>query len=479
MQPDLQKRIPKALLLIFMLTALVMWGQQQEAALASHRLMWSQDLAFFNQILFNAAHGESWTSSLLLEPTGFFSMVHFHPVLAAILPIYWLRPGPSTLLWINVLAVVASAWPLARIGARATDSEHFGLAAGLAWLVWLPTQSAAIADFRPMVFLIPALSWLIWGVYAQRRALWIGGVILCCAAREESAYILPSIGLLLAAGLPLGGKRRKEGLLIACSGLAWLVFLLIFKDNFFFHFNPTSFFSGESGPAPSPELTAHRWRFLGQSIGSGYFGALLSPAPLAFSIGPLSWLMTDAQREWHAFSGTVVYLKDPLLPLIASAGTLGAAWVVNRWEKSLYVVCCFLVLGNFFAFHSDQKRLNQRHADHKQQLNESDHTALQTLLERVKPEDRVATDYTLIATLSGREVLWNRAHLYLESSDKPPHWTSDWPIKFDRFDTVVLPEKDSLLVHMDENWKQEAQGGTYALWRRTAPPTGGFPKPLP
>lgn len=479
MHPELQKRGHKALLLIFMLTAFVMWGQQQDAALASHRLMWGQDLAFFNQILFNAAHGESWTSSLLLEPTGFFSMVHFHPVFAAILPIYWLRPGPSTLLWINVAAVVATAWPLARLGARATDSEHFGLAAGLAWLVWLPTQSAAIADFRPMVFLIPALAWLIWGVYSQRRGLWIGGILLCCAAREESAYILPSIGFLLAVGLPLGGKRRKEGLLVAGSGLLWLGFLLVFKENFFFHFNPVSLFNGESGPTPSAELTSHRWGFLGQSIGGGYLGALASPVPLVFSIGPLSWLMTDAQREWHAFSGTVVYLKDPLLPLIASAGTLGAAWVVNRWKKSLYFVCGFLVLGNLFAFSPARTRLGQRHSDHNQRLESPEHIALQNLLKRVNPKDRVVTDYALIATLSGREVLWNRAHLYLEPSDRPPHWKSDWPIQFDRFDTVILPENDSLLVHLDENWEQEARGGSYALWRRTAPPVDGFPSPLP
>ena len=469
----------KAATLALMLFALVRWGLEQEAALASHRLMWGQDLAFFNQIFYNASHGDAWTSSLLLEPTGFFSMVHFHPIFAAILPVYWVRPDPSTLLWINVAAVVATTWPLARLGAKATQCEVFGLAAGLAWLAWLPTRSAAIADFRPMVFLIPGLAWLVWGLYCQRKSRWITGLVLCCAAREESAYLLPSIGLLLAVGLPLGGKRRREGLIVAGVGLGWLVFLLLFKNNFFFHFNPLTLFSGESGPSPSGELSGDRLAFLGQSLGGGYLGALFAPVPLAFSAGPLAWLLTDAQREWHAFSGTVVYLKDPLLPLVASAGTLGAAWAINRWQRALPLVCAFIVLGNFFAFSSARDRLNQRKSDHHAQQATSEHVALQGLIDRVNADDRVATDYKLIAALSGRDVLWNRAHLYLAPGDKPPHWSAEWPLTFERFDTLLLPEDDPLLGHLDGKWAQEARGDSYSLWRRTEPPDGGFPAALP
>ena len=45
------QRYSQPLLLLMMATAWVLWGLEQEAALASHRNMWSQDLAFFHQIL--------------------------------------------------------------------------------------------------------------------------------------------------------------------------------------------------------------------------------------------------------------------------------------------------------------------------------------------------------------------------------------------------------------------------------------------
>ena len=53
-----------------------------------------------------------------LEPTGFFNMVHFHPILAAVLPIYWLRPEATTLLRINAGAVAVTAWPSRFSGER-------------------------------------------------------------------------------------------------------------------------------------------------------------------------------------------------------------------------------------------------------------------------------------------------------------------------------------------------------------------------
>jgi len=98
------------------------------------------------------------------------------------------------------------------------------------------------------------------------------------------------------------------------------------------------------------------------------------------------------------------------------------------------------------------------------------------LLARVKPEDRVGTDYTLIAALSGREVIWQVRHLYLEDS-KPPHWTAEWPVTLDRLDTLVVPPDDPVLRHVDDAWTMEAEGGGYTLWRRTRPPLGGFPPP--
>jgi len=205
----MKRRWPDLLLVFAMVTATWVWTVQQFSAWRGFHLQWGQDLAFFNQILHHAASGRPWTSSLLLEPTGFFEMVHFHPIFALVLPVYALFPGAEVLLVLNVLAVTVTAWPLSRLGAEVSASRLFGMAAGLAWLVWVPAACAARADFRPMVFLIPGLAYLLWGVWSQRRLLWVGGALLCALSREESAYLLTAAGMVLLV-VPFGGNQERR-----------------------------------------------------------------------------------------------------------------------------------------------------------------------------------------------------------------------------------------------------------------------------
>ncbi len=115
-----------------MLLAAGSWFSQQRHAWEALRPQWGQDLAFFHQIVHHAISGRPWTSPLLLEPTGFFDMVHFHPILAGVVPIYWVFRTPETLLALNVLAVVVAAWPLALLGRTASRQAAFGVAGGVA-----------------------------------------------------------------------------------------------------------------------------------------------------------------------------------------------------------------------------------------------------------------------------------------------------------------------------------------------------------
>ena len=102
-------RQPRLLLGVAMVTAAVAWSRRQLLALEVFREQWSQDLAFFNQILSSALDGRPWTSPILLEPVGFFEMVHFHPIFAVLLPLYALAPGTGLLVLVNVVAVVSAA----------------------------------------------------------------------------------------------------------------------------------------------------------------------------------------------------------------------------------------------------------------------------------------------------------------------------------------------------------------------------------
>ena len=474
-----------------LLAALVAWWVQLQA-LGAHRLQWAHDVAFFNQIFHAAADGRAWTSSLLIEPTGFFEMVHFHPIIAALLPAYLIAPGPGTLLLFNALAVCATAIPLARLAAAISGREGFGLAAALAFLVWMPTWSAAMADFRPLELMAPGLALAVWGAWERRWGVLIAGAGLCCASREEASYFLVGLGGVMAvlpvAGFKLrsdeaggSGWRSREGLALLLLGLAWFGFLVAFKGNFFFHFDPRVWLEGLSDggrPEVDPALLADRWRYGRESFLGGYLLALLAPAALVASLPPAFFLWTDAQREWHSMAGLYVHLRAPMMALWAVAGTAGAAWLAARYPKRVWVIAAGLVLGNAVSFRPERAWVAQYVQGLSADAASPEVAALDGLIARVDAEDRVATDYKLIAALSGRRVLWNTAHLYAEDGT-PPWWTAEWPLTLDRVDTLLVPDNDHVLGRLDDAWALEAEAQGYQLWRRTAEPDGGFPEPLP
>ncbi|MCB9760011.1 MAG: DUF2079 domain-containing protein [Alphaproteobacteria bacterium] len=447
--------------------------RRQLDAMAAHNLQWAQDLAFFNQILWSASRGGSWTSPLLLEPTGFLEMVHLHPVFALILPVYALWPRPETLLVINAVVVLSAALPLALLGREASGSRWVGAAAGVAFLLWFPTESAAGADFRPMVFFVPAMAWLLYGAFAGRWAPLLAGAALACATREEAGYLVPAFGGVLLV-LPFRAWRWRQGLALIAMGGAWFLFLLLFKENFFFHFDPLN---PPIYDPPSPELRAARLGWLAKAMLGAFAAAPLAPAPLAMSAGPLGWLMTDAQREWHLATGPYVHLRSPLLPLWAGAGVVGAGLIARLRPRLTPAVVIWLLVGNLLPFYGERRALAEHHAETRALRGSPEVVALNGLVDAVGPDARVATDYRLIAALSGRAVLWNVRHLYLEDGE-PPWWTVEWPLTLDRVDTVLVPLDDPITDRLDDAWRLDRQGAGYGLWRRVSPPPGGLPAPI-
>ena len=439
------------------------WCHDQLRAFDAHAPQWGHDVAFFNQIFWSGANGGEWTSPILLEPTGFFDMVHFHPVFLALMPVYWMVQSAKTLLVFNVLAVVLTAWPLARLAKAASGHAGFGALAGIAWLISVPVESAALADFRPMVFFVPGFALVLLGAWRGRWAPLIAGALLVCFAREESGYLLGFAGAVLVAR-PLGEGRRVHGAVLLGIGVTWFLVLLAIKGNLFFHFNPATYAAGASQSVPA-ELVQARSSFGLSLLFSGYGLALLSPVALLLAAPSTGFLVLDTWREWHMMTGPYVHLRSASLILVAGAGTLGGAWLARRRP---WLVGLAMVVGNYTAFHSERERLRHRMAGIDEILASPEWQAREQLLSHVPTDAAVGTDYGLIANLSGREVLWNTVHLYLQDQ-QPPHWEEPWPITADDLDVLVVTPEDPVHPHLGPEWEVLRAGGGYQLLQQRKP----------
>ena len=295
----------------------------------------------------------------------------------------------------------------------------------------------------------------------RRWAPLLLGAALCMAAREESAYLLAFAGLVT---LP---RSWRHGLALVGLGLGWFAVLVAFKGALFFHFNPATY--GDSLQSPPLELVQGRWRFLGRCLLSGYALAPVGWLPLSIGAPAAGFLGLDHFREWHAMIGPYVHLRDVVLPCFAAAGTLGGAFVVQRWRRGA-LVGALMVLGNGASLWEEREAMRARQGAIEEVLASPEHIELAALVAQVRPEDRVLTDYELIGALAGRRELWNTVHLFLDEG-RPPHWGREWPVGLERVDTLLLRSEDRAFEEVGPDWEKVGTAGFYQLWRRVE----GFP----
>lgn len=384
---------------------------------------WSQDLAFFHQIIHSAANDGPWASPLILEPQGFWEMVHTHLALPLVVAAYRVLPFQETLLVLHSFAASLALWPAYRLGESAGGGRHAILCV-LAILAFGPFQAVAIADFRLSVLFLPGIL----GIWASAwRGSWfglIGWALVAIAGRQDATYLVGACGITLAL-LPWGNSKRTHGaMLIALAASFWLIFWSL-KPAMFFHINPAA----ATVWPESSELWNNRLAFGISLLGSFWCVGLRSPAAL-IAAAPVFWGMLSTSREWHILSGPGAHHHAFWLPFVFAAGIVGA----HRVPKGLGPL--LLLLGCTVTF-PWVKMVDST-------------SGLQGLVEQVPASARVAADYDSIHRLSGRQTLWNIEQLYMP--DRPRHWDTSWPITEQDVDWILMPSDHRLSQYLDD-WK--------------------------
>lgn len=423
---------------------------------------WGQDLAFFHQIIAAAARGDAWSSPLLLEPGGFFEMVHTHLILPVVIAAYLVVPRQEVLLFAQAGFACLALWPAWRLG-EAVAGRWGGPLAALGLAVYGPFQAVATADFRPSALLLPGVLGAV--VAARERKLWPMVAWACVAnlGRQEAPYLLGSAAVALCV-LPWGeGARQgwwsrlklREGLVLGVVSALWLLFWVLVKPQMFFHFDPLH----PAAPAAlSPDHLADRLGFLARVGRSGMALALLAPGALGGAL-PVVQEMLATAREWGPLQGPAAHYHAFWLPLVSAAAIAGAGRL--GWPGLL----AFGVL-NAWAF----PWVLPRHGP----------VDLRQLQAHVGPEEAVAADYDTIHAFAGRAVLWNTAQLSMRADERPRGWTAPWPIPLKTVDVIIVRADDPWLVGGGApGWTARAQVDGHVLLAPLVQPDPADRRPPP
>ncbi len=154
------------------------------------------DLGIFNQGI--------WQYSLLKFPMSTFHLNrpflgdHFHPLLAALAPFYWINASEETLLFLQPFLILSAIIPLYLIGYRLTKSVFFSLCVILAYSMYLPLQHGIFFDFHEIALVPPLFAWAYYFFLEKKPKALSLFLILLLLVKEEIGFFVAAFGIYLS-----------------------------------------------------------------------------------------------------------------------------------------------------------------------------------------------------------------------------------------------------------------------------------------
>jgi uncharacterized membrane protein len=342
------RRVPAALavgILTAALDTLYSWRQWSRFAVPS----W--DLGIFTQVV--GAYAE-WRAPIApIKGEGYLILGdHFHPLLAALAPLYALVPSGFTLLvaqdvLFGASAAVVTACAVRQLGLA--SGTAIGLAYGLSWGL----QSAVASQFHEVALALPLLAASLAALVDRRHraaALWSLPLLL---VKEDLGLTVAAIGVVIAIR---GG--RGLGAILAATGIAafalttQVVLPSLSPDGVWSYAHDSVLSSALTDPAAAEQRLfagagAKAWLLL-LVFGVTGFVALGSPVAL-IAVPTLAWRLT---ANHPFFWSTYFHYSAALMPIVFMA-TIDAlaSWPLGRTAmRATAAVALLLALGSLFRF---------------------------------------------------------------------------------------------------------------------------------
>jgi uncharacterized membrane protein len=370
------------------------------------------DLGLFDQTIWGYSRLEMLPNTVVRLPNLLGD--HFHPILIALAPLYWVWDDPRVLLLAQAAALALSSVPLF-LWAR----EQLGLIPAAlfqaAYLAFWAVLGGNIFDFHELALAAPIVAFALYGVLTRRFWLVWTTAALALLTREDLALTFAAIGVYLA----VVQRRWRLGGALAVVCLAWFatIFKLVipaFADRSYSHWWYTGL--GSSPGAALAHLVAHpidsvRLFFtprdkqiaLFNLFAPWLFLPLLSPLLIVMLPALGARFFSENPSHWAPQSFHYSLVIAPVLAFAA----VDTVVRLERWRAGRGIAVpvaaglAVLVVGLYFSF----GRL--RPLDELERYTTAGQiAAIRSCLETVPPDASVAATSALVPHLSHRRKVY-------------------------------------------------------------------------
>jgi uncharacterized membrane protein len=286
------------------------------------------DLGIFDQVVWHLSRFEPPASSI----RGFTNFLgdHFFPVIALFAPLYWLRPGPETLIVAQAALFAASIVPVFLfIRTRLPASPAFGMtiAYGCFWGI----QRAAAFDVHEAAFAPLAIATAILAIDRCRWTLFWLSAAAMLLIKEDHIPLLAAFGVYLA----IRGERRQGVTAFVSSMVAFFVLIGViipaFNDAGAYGYT-SAYASVLARPWLLPvSLVTPAVKVETAILWFAPFAFFSLASPLAILVVPfaLTRFLSESPNHW----GTVFHYSAPLAPILAMSAADGLERIARRLKE--------------------------------------------------------------------------------------------------------------------------------------------------
>jgi uncharacterized membrane protein len=167
-----------------------------------------EDLAIYDQIVWNTAHGRLFASTLIEHADNMLGD-HFAPAVALFAPLYWVYPNPNLLLIGQALALAGGALPVFAF-ARCRLGSVAAVLVAAAWLAYPALHLVALFQFHEIVLIVPPLALALLAIERGWRRTFVAAAVMCLLCKEEVAIVVAGLA-------PLWWLRRRDPRMAAAT----------------------------------------------------------------------------------------------------------------------------------------------------------------------------------------------------------------------------------------------------------------------
>ncbi len=172
------------------------------------------DVGNLTQAVWSTAHGR-FLEMTDLQGVQFSRLgAHFDPLVALLVPLWWLWPSPDMLLVVQGIGVALGAAPVFLLARKHLGGEWSGLCFALVYLLYPPTQWLVVDDFHPVALATPLLLGAIWFLDEDRLLPFALCAGAACLTKEQVGLVVAMLGIWHA----FAHGRKRAGLVILAAG---------------------------------------------------------------------------------------------------------------------------------------------------------------------------------------------------------------------------------------------------------------------